>query len=295
MKQAGDQKMGLRPHFDFWQTSRFQLPLHKPLVMGIVNVTPDSFSGGHAITATPAQAIGLAQQLLFEGADILDIGGESTRPGAQALTAEEEWARVQPVLDELMTWNKPVSMDTYHPENMHRALDMGVDIINDIWALRMGHSMAVVSAYKCGVCLMHMHGQPATMQLAPMQGDVVSSICQFFQDRLSETDHAGMHRNRLVLDPGVGFGKTTAQNFSLLRHQDSFMRLGLPILVGWSRKSALGQITGLDASERLVPSIAAALLAVERGAKILRVHDVKATTEALKVWMAIENNTEPMK
>ncbi len=291
---AGDQNMGLRPHFNFWQTSRFQLRLTKPMVMGIVNVTPDSFSAVHTTTATPMQALGLAQQHLHDGADILDIGGESTRPGAKALTADQEWVRIQPVLSELITWHKPVSIDTYHPENMHRALDMGVDIVNDIWALRKGDALAVVSAYKCGVCLMHMHDQPATMQLAPMQGDVVQSICQFFQNRLSETDLAGIHRNRLVLDPGVGFGKTVPQNFSLLRNQDVFMRLGLPIMAGWSRKSALGQVTGLDVSDRLVPSIAAALLAVERGSRILRVHDVKATIEALKVWVAVENLTEPM-
>jgi len=290
---AGDQNMGLRPHFNFWQTSRFQLQLTKPMVMGIVNVTPDSFSAVHTTTATPMQALRLAQQHLHDGADILDIGGESTRPGADALTADQEWVRIQPVLSELITWHKPVSIDTYHPENMHRALDMGVDIVNDVWALRKGDALSVVSAYKCGVCLMHMHGQPVTMQLAPMQGDVVQSICQFFQNRLSETDLAGIHRNRLVLDPGVGFGKTVAQNFSLLRNQDVFMRLGLPIMAGWSRKSALGQVTGLDVSDRLVPSIAAALLAVERGSRILRVHDVKATIEALKVWGAVENLTEP--
>jgi len=280
--------MGLRPHFDFWQTSRFQLSLKKPLVMGILNVTPDSFSGINNVS-NPVQAIDLASQHLKNGADILDIGGESTRPGAKALTADQEWDRIHPVLHELINWNKPLSVDTYHPENMQKALDMGVDIINDIWALRVGNALERVAKYDCGVCLMHMHGEPETMQLSPMLGDVVNMIASFLQIRITKANNAGIDHSRIALDPGIGFGKTTNQNFYLLKQQDAFVRMGLPVLVGWSRKSSLGIATGLAAHDRLVPSIAAALLAIERGARIVRVHDVAATVTALKVWMASEN------
>lgn len=289
MNLLRDQQMGLRPHFDFWQTTRFQLHLDRPLVMGIVNVTPDSFSDVNN-SPSPSQAIELAQQHLRDGADMLDVGGESTRPGAKPLSAEQEWERIQPVLSEVMKWDKPVSVDTYHPDNMRKALDMGVDVINDIWALRMGNALQVVSQYNCGVCLMHMHGEPATMQVSPMEGDVLKPITLFFQSRLHQVQQAGIDLSRIVLDPGVGFGKTVNQNFSLLRHQDVFMQMGLPLLVGWSRKSALGIATGLTAHDRLVPSVVAAMMAIERGAGIVRVHDVSATVAGLKTWMAVEKS-----
>jgi dihydropteroate synthase len=277
--------VGLRPHFDFWRTSRFDLSLHRPLVMGIVNVTPDSFSS-QAAPKIAAMAIEEAQQLLQQGADIVDIGGESTRPGATALTADQEWARLEPVLMELMQWKVPLSVDTYHAQTMRRALDMGVDIINDVWALRQENALAVVASYQCGVCMMHMHGEPRTMQIRPMQGEALPAVMAFFNAHLRQTDAVGIDRQRLVIDPGIGFGKTVEQNFQLLALQDQLLALQVPLLVGWSRKSSLGAVTGLDVHDRLVPSVAAAILAVERGAAIVRVHDVAATVSALAIWSA---------
>ena len=280
-----DSNLGLRPHFDFWRTSRFELSLHRPLVMGIVNVTPDSFSSQPA-PKIAAKAIEEAQQLLQQGADILDIGAESTRPGATALTADQEWARLEPVLLELIQWKLPISVDTYHAQTMRRALDMGADIINDIWALRQAEALSVVATYNCGICMMHMHGEPRTMQLSPMQGEAMPSVLDFFTKQLQRSDAAGLERQRIVIDPGIGFGKTVEQNFQLLALQDQLLALQVPLLVGWSRKSSLGAVTGLDVHERLVPSVAAAILAVERGAAIVRVHDVAATVSALAIWSA---------
>jgi dihydropteroate synthase len=277
--------MGLRPHCGFWQTSRYRLSLEKPLVMGIVNVTPDSFSAEPA-TLSVSHAIHLAERLKLEGADILDIGGESTRPGAVALTHEQEWQRIQPVIQELVRWNVPISVDTYHPQTMQRALDAGVDIINDIWALRQPGALQVVAAYPCGVCLMHMHGEPSTMQLTPMTGDPVVQVNEFFKQRLSIVAEGNISSDRLVLDPGIGFGKSVEQNFALLQRQHELLRLQLPLLVGWSRKSSLGAVTGLGVNDRLVPSIAAAVLAFERGATVVRVHDVADTVAALAVWQS---------
>ena len=280
-----DTNLGLRPHFDFWQTSRFELSLQRPLVMGIVNVTPDSFSG-HPTPKLAAMAIEEAMRLRQSGADILDVGGESTRPGATALTADQEWARIAPVLGELMNWHVPISVDTYHAENMRRALDMGVDIINDVWALRQADALSVVAAYKCGICMMHMHGEPQTMQISPMQGEAMPSVLDFFTKQLHRTDAAGIERQRIVIDPGVGFGKTVEQNFQLLAQQAQLHSLQAPVLVGWSRKSSLGVVTGLDVHQRLIPSVTAAILAVERGAAVVRVHDVAETVSALAVWSA---------
>lgn len=277
--------MGLRPHVPFWQTTRFQLDLARPLVMGIVNVTPDSFSDGgqhdHA-----ASALAHAERLLKEGADVLDIGGESSRPGAPALSEEEEWLRIAPVLTECLRWEVPISLDTYKPATMRRALDLGVDIINDIWGLRQPGAVAAVAASACGVCVMHMHGEPQTMQLQPLQGDAVQAVRAFLQERVSVLAAAGVATERIALDPGVGFGKTVEQNFSLLAQQATLQFPAHPWLVGWSRKSSLGAVTGLDLSQRLIPSVAAAVLAVERGAHIVRVHDVAETVAALAVWQA---------
>jgi dihydropteroate synthase len=286
MNDAGFKlNLGLRPHFDFWQTTRFELSFQRPLVMGIVNITPDSFSAVPA-PQLASQAIQEAEQLMQDGADILDLGAESTRPGATPVTAEQEWVRLEPVLRELLTWKLPVSVDTYHAITMRRALDMGVDIINDVWALRQADALSVVAAYRCGICLMHMHGEPQTMQASPMQGDALDLIHDFFRAQFQRTDAAGIAKQRLMFDPGIGFGKTVEQNFQLLALQDRFHDLPAPLMVGWSRKSSLGAVTGLGVHDRMVPSVAAAVLAVERGAAVVRVHDVAATVSALAVWSA---------
>ena len=286
MNDAGFKlNLGLRPHFDFWQTTRFELSFQRPLVMGIVNITPDSFSAVPA-PQLASQAIQEAEQLMQDGADILDLGAESTRPGATPVTAEQEWVRLEPVLRELLTWKSPVSVDTYHAITMRRALDMGVDIINDVWALRQADALSVVAAYRCGICLMHMHGEPQTMQDSPMQGDALDLVHDFFREQFQRTDAAGIAKQRLMFDPGIGFGKTVEQNFQLLALQDRFHDLPAPLMVGWSRKSSLGAVTGLGVHDRMVPSVAAAVLAVERGAAVVRVHDVAATVSALAVWSA---------
>ena len=267
----------------FWRTTRFHISLQNPLVMGIVNATPDSFSS----PGTPfsiAEVIHTAEILLREGADVLDIGGESTRPGAVPLTHEQEWHRVEPVLRELITWKVPVSVDTYHPENMQKSLDLGVDIINDVWALRQANALDVVAKYDCGVCLMHMHDNPTTMQLSPMQEETLEPVFEFLQTQTQFVQLHGVAADRIVVDPGIGFGKTVTQNFDILQRQKLLLELGFPVMVGWSRKSSLGKVTGLDVADRCVPSVAAAILAIERGAKIVRVHDVAQTVSALAVW-----------
>ena len=270
----------------FWQTTRFRIDLSQPQVMGIVNVTPDSFSDGgqHASVRT---AIAHCEQLLKEGAHLLDIGGESTRPGAPVVTLEEELARVMPVVREAVRFNVPISVDTYKPEVMRAVLDAGADIINDVWALRQGDAQQVVASHaQCGVCLMHMHGEPQTMQTLPMQGTAISAVAAFLKQQSDALQALGVARDRVALDPGVGFGKTVAQNFELLAHQDQLLGLGYPLLVGWSRKSSLGAITGCGIDDRLIPSVVAAVIAVERGARMVRVHDVAATVQALQVWQA---------
>jgi dihydropteroate synthase len=270
-----------------WVTSRFDVDLSTPQVMGIVNVTPDSFSDGGRHATTTA-ALRHCEQLLEDGAHMLDIGGESTRPGSPAVGLEEELARVLPVVQVAVSLGVPVSVDTYKPEVMRAVLDMGADVINDIWALRQGDALAVVATYpRCGVCLMHMHRDPQTMQTAPMDGDVVAQVVEFLSQRASALTDSGVDAQRIVLDPGIGFGKTVAQNFSLLAHQLPLLALGYPLLAGWSRKSSLGHVTGRAVpAERVSASVAAALLAVERGARVVRVHDVRQTVDALKVWQA---------
>jgi dihydropteroate synthase len=266
-----------------WQTSRHLIDLTRPKVMGIVNVTPDSFSDGGRYASTRA-AVGHCEQLLAEGADILDIGGESTRPGTQPVPLEEELARVLPVLREVMGLGVPISVDTYKPEVMREALDHGADIINDILALqRPGARDAVAAHPRCGVCLMHMHGEPRTMQQSPMEGDAVPQVLAFLRQAALALQEAGVDRDRIAWDPGIGFGKTVDQNFALLARQHELLAAGYPLVVGWSRKSSLGSVTGLPVNERLSASVVAALLAVERGAHVVRVHDVKQTVAALKV------------
>ena len=272
----------------FWQTTRFRIDLGLPQVMGIVNVTPDSFSdGGHY--ANTRNALAHCEQLLKDGAHILDIGGESTRPGAPIVAMEDELTRVLPVVREAVRLNVPVSVDTYKADVMQAVLDEGADIINDVWALRQVGAQQVVSAHPaCGVCLMHMHGEPQTMQTLPMQGKAVPVVMAFLQSQAEALQVHGVAHERIALDPGVGFGKTVAQNFELLARQDALLALRYPLLVGWSRKSSIGAVTGCDVNERMVPSVAAALLAVERGARIVRVHDVAQTVQALKIWQAAQ-------
>jgi dihydropteroate synthase len=278
-----------------WQTSRFDLDLSRPLVMGIVNITPDSFSDGGRHDET-SLALRHAEQLLKEGADILDLGGESTRPGADRVSAQEEMDRLVPFLQEAIRWQVPISVDTYKPEMMQVALDMGVDIINDVWALRQPGAENVIAAHPCcGVCLMHMHRDPQTMQICTMEGDVLVAVSEFLEARVKALQAMGVGTNRLILDPGIGFGKTVEQNFRLLAHQGILGNLGLPILAGWSRKSSLGAVLTSDGrapepAERLAASVAAALMAVDRGASVVRVHDVKPTVDALKVWQAMQQN-----
>jgi len=276
-----------------WQTSRFALSLQRPLVLGILNLTPDSFSDGGQYLR-PEAALRQAERLLAEGADVLDLGAESTRPGATPLPLAEELQRLLPLLRELLRWQVPLSIDTYKPEVMQACLDAGADIINDVWALRHpalhGPSAEAVLAQhpNCGVCLMHMHREPQTMQSAPMSGDVLPQVRDFLAQRAQALQLLGVERARIVLDPGIGFGKTVAQNFALLARQRELLALGYPLLLGWSRKSSLGAVTGCtQAAERLHASVAAALLAVERGASIVRVHDVAPTVQALKVWQAL--------
>lgn len=278
-----------------WQTTRFAIDLAKPCVMGIVNVTPDSFFDGGQHASTQA-ALKHCEKLVADGAHMLDIGGESSRPGALPLPLDEELARIMPVLREALTMGLAVSVDTYKPQVMQAVLDLGVDVINDIWALRQAGAAQRVAAHPtCGICLMHMHREPQTMQVEPMQGDVVPQVLAFLTRSAAELETLGVVRQRIVIDPGIGFGKTVAQNFALLARQEELLAAGYPILAGWSRKSSLAGATStslstlatLDVQARMVPSVAAALLAVERGARILRVHDVRETLQALAVLAAI--------
>lgn len=254
--------------------------------MGIVNITPDSFSDGGRHASTQA-ALAHCEQLLKEGADILDLGGESSRPGAEPLPLDEELARVLPVLQGALAMGVPVSIDTYKPETMRAALDLGVDIVNDIYALRWPGTLDAIAAHpSCGVCLMHMQGEPLSMQQKPIYGDVLAEVGGFLADRAVAVLAAGLQPQRVVLDPGIGFGKTVEHNLALLARQRELLNLGYPLLVGWSRKSSLGVLTGRPTGERLVASAVAALAAAQHGAKVLRVHDVAATVDALKVGQA---------
>jgi len=255
--------------------------------MGIVNATPDSFSGSGAFTHRAT--IDHAMDLLAQGADMLDVGGESTRPGAQPVDAEEEWRRIGPVLTALRDSGAPLSVDTFKPDIMRRALDAGVDMINDIYGLRLPGALDAVAASSCGVCVMHMQGEPRTMQQQPQYDDVAVEVARFLSERVHALHAAGVNDSRIVLDPGFGFGKTVRHNYALLNQLDHVTRLGLPVLVGVSRKSMIGAAVNRPAAERVSGSLAAALAAVARGARLLRVHDVAATRDALAVWHAIEH------
>ena len=289
-----------------WQTTRFTIDLAEPKVMGIVNVTPDSFSDGGEHASTSG-ALKHCEKLLHDGAHILDIGGESSRPGALPLPLQDELARVLPVVREAVKLGVPVSVDTYKPQVMQAVLDLGADIINDIRALQwraeahedvetVPQALQIISRHpRCGVCVMHMHRDPQTMQVMPMTGDVVSQVLLFWNLVMQQLRGLEVDLTRIVLDPGIGFGKTVAQNFELLARQGELLSAGRPLLLGWSRKSSLAAATSpslatlatLDRHGRMVPSVAAALLAVERGASIVRVHDVRETLQALKVLHAV--------
>jgi len=269
-----------------WQTTRFRIDLTRPQVMGIVNVTPDSFSDGGAHVSAAA-AIAHCEQLLAEGADLLDLGGESTRPGSLPVSIEEELARVLPVLDAALTLGCPVSVDTNKAEVMTVALSRGADIVNDINALQASGAIDAVAVHpSCGVCLMHMRGTPESMQRRPHYEDVIDEVAAFLREREAALTARGVAPERIVVDPGIGFGKSVAHNVELLRRQRELLALGRPLLAGWSRKSTLGAITGREVGQRQAASVAAALAAVHLGARIVRVHDVAATVDALKVWQA---------
>jgi len=269
-----------------WRTSRFLIDLSRPRVMAIINVTPDSFSDGGQ-HATAQRAIDHCKRVLDDGAHILDIGGESTRPGALPVDPDDELRRVMPVLEAAVAMGCPVSVDTVKPAVMRAALDAGVDIINDVMALREQGAAELVAAHgQCGVCLMHMQGEPRSMQADPRYDDVVRAVADFLRERSQQLQRLGVMPERLTLDPGIGFGKTVAHNFELLRRQRELLALGHPLLAGWSRKSSLGAVTGRPAGERGYASVAAALAAALHGARVLRVHDVAGTVDALKVWDA---------
>lgn len=272
-------------HHPTWTTTRFSLDLQSVRVMGIVNVTPDSFFDGGR--SSSSEALAHCERLVRQGADLLDIGGESTRPGAESIPWALEWQRIEPVLRGSASLGVPLSIDTCKPEVMQRALDLGADIINDIQALGAVGAVEVVSRHpQCGVCLMHMSGVPQTMQMAPWHADAVSEVRDYLAARAAMLRSHGVAPDRIVLDPGIGFGKRVEDNFALLRGQQALLDLGYPVLAGWSRKSSLGAVTGKPVTERLSASVAAALAAAHCGARILRVHDVDATVDAVKVWKA---------
>ena len=274
-----------------WQAGRFEIGLDKPKIMGIVNLTPDSFSDGGVYSQNAQTALAHAEQLLKEGADILDIGGESTRPGADYVSPEEEWARVEPVLAEVAGWGVPISLDTRRTVIMEKALALGgVDIINDVAALNDEGAVELLARQAdTGICLMHMQGLPETMQINPKYQDVVGEVARYLKARSAECTAAGIAPQRIILDPGFGFGKTLQHNIALMRHLPELMaETGFPLLIGVSRKRMIGELTGeANAAERVHGSVAAALASVARGAQIVRVHDVKATADALKVWDAL--------
>ena len=270
-----------------WRCGRFLFDFSKrkrPLVMGILNATPDSFSDGGQFR-TPQDAIAQAEHMIANGVDLIDIGGESTRPGAEPVELQEELDRVLPVIEALKDCGVALSIDTYKAETMRQALRAGVDCVNDIWALRQeGAVDAVLESKDCGIVLMHMQRDPQTMQFNPQYHDVIAQVMQFLNERAELLKTKGVEGNRIAIDPGFGFGKSLEHNLSMLKHFQQFSELGYAVLAGISRKSMLGKITGKDMHERLAPSVAAAIMAADRGARIVRVHDVPETVDALKLW-----------
>lgn len=279
----------------YLQFGRYRFPLQReggrPLVMGILNVTPDSFSDGGRFQSLEL-ALSHAEQMIAEGVDIIDVGGESSRPGAQQLSIDEELRRVMPVLYALRDCGKPLSVDTCKPQVMREALMAGADMINDINGFRAPGALSIVNDSDCALCIMHMLNDPQTMQLKPEYDDVVADVTRFLQERVADMERAGIMRSRLCIDPGFGFGKTLAHNLALLKNSGEMQTsLGLPLLAGLSRKSLIGAITGKPVENRLAGSIAAALVAAAQGVSILRVHDVAETIDALKVWQAATQNS----
>jgi dihydropteroate synthase len=268
------------------QCGRFKLSLERPLVMGVVNVTPDSFSDG-GLHADAGQAVAHARRLIDEGADILDIGGESTRPGAASVGLDEERRRVLPVLEALAGGSVPVSVDTRKPGLMREAIAAGAAMVNDVTALSAPGALEAVAKAPVAVCLMHMQGDPGTMQANPSYQNVVREVRDYLAGRIAAAERAGIARERIVADPGFGFGKTVEHNLALLRALAEFRQLGVALLAGLSRKAMLGKLTGREPPQRVHASVAAALVAVQNGAHIVRVHDVAATRDALAIWNAV--------
>lgn len=268
------------------QCGKFRFPLDRPLIMGVINVTPDSFSDGNHYLRTDA-ALAHARRLIDEGADLLDIGGESTRPGAAPVALDEERRRVLPVITALADSGVAISIDTQKPELMREAAAAGAAMVNDVNGFQAPGALAAVAGSGCAVCIMHKLGDPRTMQQAPQYGDVVAEVRGYLEERIAAAETAEIARSRIVVDPGFGFGKTLAHNLELLRRLDEFAGLGVPLLAGLSRKSMIGAVTGRETGERVFGSVAAALLAVQRGAAIVRVHDVAATRDVLAVWQAV--------
>ncbi len=273
-----------------WRCGRFLFDFAKrqrPIVMGILNATPDSFSDGGKFRK-PSDAVAQAELMISSGVDLIDIGGESTRPGAEPVELQEELDRVLPVIEALKDCGVPLSIDTYKAETMRQALHAGVDCVNDIWALRQdGTVEAILESPHCGLVLMHMQRDPLTMQFNPDYQDVIADVKQFLKERIDVLIAKGIDENRIAIDPGFGFGKTLEHNLSMLVNFADFTSFRLPVLAGISRKSMLGKITGKDSHERVAASIAAAIMAADRGAKIVRVHDVAETVDALKLWEAV--------
>lgn len=269
----------------------YQIALDYPLIMGIVNLTPDSFSGD-GLVGDVDSAIRSARHQFEAGADILDIGAESSRPGAIPTPEAEELRRLLPVLAEVASWGVPISIDTYKPRVMAAALSAGAVMINDITGMTNPEAVSIVAQSDCGVCIMHMQGEPGTMQQAPLYSDVVKDVHQFLSAAVMRCRQAGIADNRMVMDPGFGFGKTQEHNFALFRRCTVAVPSEFPLLVGVSRKSMLGQITGRPVEDRVTASVVAALLAAQKGAKILRVHDVAQTKDALAVWAALKSGDE---
>lgn len=280
-------RTGLTPRF-FWKAGRFVIDLQRPAIMAIVNCTPDSFyDGGKWID--PRKAVEHAERCVQEGADCLDLGAESTRPGADPVDAGTEWARLEPVIREVVRWGLPISVDTRRTEVMRRALDAGADIINDVQALRADGALALLSGHPdAGVCLMHMRGEPRDMQASTIYADPVEEVRRWLHERCDEVTAAGVAPERILLDPGIGFAKRPEHNWKLLARQSVLQGLPRPLLVGWSRKSTLGLATGRSVEDRLASSLAAALYAAQAGAVVLRVHDVAETKDVLSVMEQVE-------
>ncbi|WP_228385110.1 dihydropteroate synthase [Polynucleobacter wuianus] len=283
-------KIGIQVMPTTWRCGRFLFDFSKrkrPIVMGILNATPDSFSDGGQFRSAK-DAIAQAEIMIKSGVDLIDIGGESTRPGAEPVSLHEELDRVLPVIEGLKDCGVPLSIDTYKAETMRQALTAGVDCVNDIWALRQEGAMsAVLESNKCGIVLMHMQRDPVTMQFNPEYQDVVAEVKQFLKERADLLIGKGIDHNRITIDPGFGFGKSLEHNLNMLTKFQSFSELGYPVLAGISRKSMIGKITGKDTNERVAPSVVAAIMAADRGAKIVRVHDVPETIDAFKLWEAV--------